>query len=525
MRETGPAFKVFANEQLGLEGQDDTKPYIGPARTLLGILKNQMRLGGLSQGRMVRDFPDGTRVIVDSRFGIDKFTIVAPEPVVVAAPEETPPVPSPPVDPLFAYTPDNRLDDITFPKIVGYCSGDDGTVAVLWRRPGEVEVILGAESMALDISYDGTTIVGIGGGTLESLTQSYAWYWTRDTGVVEIPYAVDSRMQAVAYGVSETGRFICGYDTRDSDGSFFNWVYDRAAGVHTILPGPGVHSVIRISPNGLWVCAGDQVWNRDSLSGAWSLRVLPSPGTFSEKSTGPEVASIQEPDRYLLTDIADDGTACGYSTHVDVQTYTIIGVQTFSTGGTFTSHSISYTATYPLSQPVIHWTPDGGVVPSGLRGSTTQLAGNTRDKTIAGNNATRFYYSEIVLTDVTGELPGSPPTIVHTVDTGYGYPGDITDYGWVGGASLGSGTATTGISDDAAIDIGYVRAGSGSAEQPVFWRRTLDRTGLPLPTGCDRGQPTAVTTKADKVQPYAPGPAFAAPVDVPFDDLPPDSVN
>jgi len=56
----------------------EAAPYMGQARTLLGNMKDIMKMGGLSQLRWVKDLADGTRVTVSSIFGQDKVMIQRP---------------------------------------------------------------------------------------------------------------------------------------------------------------------------------------------------------------------------------------------------------------------------------------------------------------------------------------------------------------------------------------------------------------------------------------------------------------
>jgi hypothetical protein len=57
------------------EDADASAPYIGQARTLLGVLKNRMALGGLQQLSQTTQLPDGTQVFVSSRYGQDSISI------------------------------------------------------------------------------------------------------------------------------------------------------------------------------------------------------------------------------------------------------------------------------------------------------------------------------------------------------------------------------------------------------------------------------------------------------------------
>lgn len=56
----------------------EAAPYMGRARLLLGQMKEQMQMGGLSQLQWVKDYTDGLRIIVTSVFGQDKINISVP---------------------------------------------------------------------------------------------------------------------------------------------------------------------------------------------------------------------------------------------------------------------------------------------------------------------------------------------------------------------------------------------------------------------------------------------------------------
>jgi hypothetical protein len=76
MRDSGPIRK-------GSDGDAEAAaPYVGTARTLLGVVKNQMRLGGLSQLSRTFQLADGTTISVSSRFGQDAVRIAAATPAV-----------------------------------------------------------------------------------------------------------------------------------------------------------------------------------------------------------------------------------------------------------------------------------------------------------------------------------------------------------------------------------------------------------------------------------------------------------
>jgi len=87
MREIGPVRLLLGNSREEVEA---AKPYIGIARTQLGLAKNLMKLGGLSSYAMARRLEDGTVIIVQSVMGQDTIRIVP----VVPAPQVRKVVPS-----------------------------------------------------------------------------------------------------------------------------------------------------------------------------------------------------------------------------------------------------------------------------------------------------------------------------------------------------------------------------------------------------------------------------------------------
>mgnify|MGYP001582821778 CR=1 FL=1 len=60
----------------------DASLYVGYGRQLLGVVKAQMKAGGLLQYRLTKEFPDGTTVTAISRLGQDEVIIRRPEPEV-----------------------------------------------------------------------------------------------------------------------------------------------------------------------------------------------------------------------------------------------------------------------------------------------------------------------------------------------------------------------------------------------------------------------------------------------------------
>lgn len=244
MREVGPAFKQ-------LDG-DAAQEYIGPARTFLGVLKNQMRLGSLLQGKMTRQLPDGTVITVTSRFGIDtmQVSVPAPEAPVVSAPI-APEIPVP--EEISVEVP--TLVDVPDQSALLYGCGvytvnaspsSTYNSAFWWSKgTGLVPIpspLIGATPSfsARGISPDGQTVVG-GGGTYGGST--YPLKWTRSGGSVVIGAAGFS-----AYGIASTGDIVM-LDTNA-------YVYrSNAAGALTAVSSSPASDVPYISANGEYIVA------------------------------------------------------------------------------------------------------------------------------------------------------------------------------------------------------------------------------------------------------------------------------
>lgn len=390
-------------------------------------------------------------------------------------------------------------------RIVGYCNNPDvGDVATLWIRNTTTFVgpDNGSQSVARDISDDGDTVVGDGG--------TFGWYWRKTDGCVLLPPPPDGYGGA-AYGVSADGRFICGTAQLYSGGTR-NWVYDVLNSSYELLPGNDFANQVRISPNALWVAGGITVWHRQNIHDAWSVyAVLPPPGTKTNVSTSPEnVPQTYIDDAYQITDICNDGTACGYNGHYDVQVW--------EEGGA--SHGTFWTPTVPNSKPAFRWTPMGGVNDVGVAGPTTQIAGDTKSKDFAGDTSTVEYGTIVIGIFPTG------------VAYGIGLPldGTTTDFGFVfgqrGQRMLGADTVAQGISDDGLVIVGatllHGDTSGGLGDRPVWWDGdTLAPTELPLLDGAQAGRALAVTTKAGRMKLINPG---VPPSNEPFDTPPPNDL-
>lgn len=122
MRDTGPIAKTLTGDQDSSVGQ------ISVARTQLGILKNQMQLGGTTQGSRSVTLPDGTHMRVTSINGIDQVHITTAQPT-AATPvvEEVPefPIPQPPEPPRI-HVPQPDVGGLAF--YAGYLNQNDGDI-------------------------------------------------------------------------------------------------------------------------------------------------------------------------------------------------------------------------------------------------------------------------------------------------------------------------------------------------------------------------------------------------------------
>lgn len=96
MRDTGPTAKSITGDP------DASSVQMGVARVQLGILKNQMAMGGLSVGKRTLNLPDGTTITASVAAGIPRIAIDTPQPAVSAIAE---PEIAPPEAPEYEYAP------------------------------------------------------------------------------------------------------------------------------------------------------------------------------------------------------------------------------------------------------------------------------------------------------------------------------------------------------------------------------------------------------------------------------------
>lgn len=157
MREFGPVRFLLGNSP---EEAEAAKPYLGIARTQLGITKNLMALGGLTQGARAMTLPDGTVIICHSRMGQDTVQIAVP--TVASVPQITtarpPQIPGPDTElPLLPII----RGPVSIVIVGSYWNGSRDQAAV-WRD-GELTALAdgGTSSYAATVSDDGQIIYGV----------------------------------------------------------------------------------------------------------------------------------------------------------------------------------------------------------------------------------------------------------------------------------------------------------------------------------------------------------------------------
>ncbi|PFH12842.1 hypothetical protein [Burkholderia sp. JKS000303] len=167
------------------DDSDAAAPYLGVARTLLGVMKNQMRIGGLLQSQRTVTLPNGVSITVGSRFGQDSVRIVSPPGIAMNVNTETPPGVTPP-----AQQP--QESSITYPWSPSYvCVGGAynytlGLSGIYWVSENDAPIDVGASFGNSDIgqyltsvSADGHVAVGWEGNN--------GVVYTRNGGLLDIP--------------------------------------------------------------------------------------------------------------------------------------------------------------------------------------------------------------------------------------------------------------------------------------------------------------------------------------------------
>lgn len=272
-----------------LEGEEAVA-YMGPARTLLGALKNQMQLGGLLQGAHKVDLPDGTTIKVQSIFGQDKITIVAPAPGGVAPTEHAIEVQlptlqhtteNPPID--FAvvlasirgcgeYSRHYPAGNSAYPRPY-YWSQATGLVDILEGKPGLIDspgAANDAQGRAYAISGDGSTVVGY----YYDGVSNKAFRWKPGPDEFQVLAA-----GAAAYGVSYDGSEVLISGPGPS-----SWARWKGGVVTTFATNIDVPFRPRMSQNGQYVCGQAKNGSISGGAKAWDRQgreyTCPRVGTF-----------------------------------------------------------------------------------------------------------------------------------------------------------------------------------------------------------------------------------------------------
>lgn len=164
---------------------DAATPYIGPARTLLGTLKNQMQTAGALQGRRSVALPDGTSITVTSRFGQDTVQIVPPPRAGAATTGASVPGVSSPVAAPGAIS-------ATTPWVGSHvCVGGAynntiGLTGIYWPSEKGAAIDVGASFGNSDIGQYLTSVTADGHAAV-GWEGNNGVYYTRSGGLVDIP--------------------------------------------------------------------------------------------------------------------------------------------------------------------------------------------------------------------------------------------------------------------------------------------------------------------------------------------------
>jgi len=220
MREVGEIRKTLGEDPAG------SAPYIGTARTLLGVLKNQMALGGLSQGTRTVRLPNGVTITVESRFGQDAVRIVPPPGVSVHVDVQLPPGAAP-------IAPEPLESSVSYPWspshvcVGGAFNNTVGLTGIYWPTEKVAPIDVGASFGNSDIGQYLTSVTADGHFAVGWQGNNGVSY-TRSGGLRDIPIpGVDndpngsgnSTAASVSYdggkvgiaAVSRTGAFSLGY--------------------------------------------------------------------------------------------------------------------------------------------------------------------------------------------------------------------------------------------------------------------------------------------------------------------------
>lgn len=260
MRDTGPARRRIDGDS------EAAAPYVGPARTMLGILENQMRFNELAQGWLTRYMPDGTEIAVRSIFGQQTVSIYGPttggEVVDLVLSKETFKLPTeePP-------QPSKQPAQTSSLAVCGTCHfeivlPDAAPIqydrAFIWQ-PGQKPVDLGVlpgtdSSFAFAISGNGVVVGECTGGDIGPR----AFRWSKGTGMQDLGAIGEGGHYLRATGVSADGHTVAGIGAFDADAGLYGaWVWTQQRGM-TALPQAEIQTpagpiAAKVSPNGKYI--------------------------------------------------------------------------------------------------------------------------------------------------------------------------------------------------------------------------------------------------------------------------------
>jgi probable HAF family extracellular repeat protein len=136
------------------------------------------------------------------------------------------------------------------------------------------------DSVAHDVSEDGTTVVGFG----TSASGREAFRWTAATGMVGLGDLPGDRFESVALGVSADGSVVVGYGAPNPFTEAFRWTAaDGMVGIG-FLPGQDISDAQGVSADGTVIVGGASArpFRWTAAGGMTELGDLPGGGTFGE---------------------------------------------------------------------------------------------------------------------------------------------------------------------------------------------------------------------------------------------------
>lgn len=503
MRETGPVRKELSGEEAA--------PYIGFARTLLGVLKNQMKFGQLSQGKLARTLPDGTLIAVQSIFGMDKINIVA---AAIPQPQEEPAEALPPPReievPVEILVPQELDLEYTNVVVVGTCAATGITYGVVWNGGGRVMHVLpllagSTGTFPTDISDDCRTVVGY--STMSDGSER-AWKWTASGGMVLID-SLGTRNENRAVAVSATGKVIVGTASDGSDTVAWRW--EESTGTVALPTGGAATAATGLSPNGRYI-VGTSTSGADTDGVVWfdgeEPILIPRPGT-STAVLAPAPPFDMTVDKSLPVDVTDKGVVCGNAQHREYveAPFTIVDVYSpdrMGRGGTtITSAGSEYYYDDTIPPPIFTFNVVTGGYSLESGGGEATASAAKKANLIVGTRAygvLENYHQTIYSGWSTGD-----PLDYSTYLQQYGYANLLSNRDYlqflntVGQAFvmdegvqtlLGEQTTATDVTEDGLHVVGGRVA--GGVTLPVLWRSVNNRVDLDLAPGTSSGNATAV---------------------------------